>query len=211
MSDAIVLDVADTTPVRLDVGDADPIAREEIAELAERVTTVEGDVSGLSTRVGAAEGDISTLGTTVDGIDARVEAIEADYVTAEDVMGALGGEAPALVAGSATGITGDVETASWMARQTHADGAALIESVKGNTLRWNQLVMEPNNGTYQQLLARLKSGTSWYTSQQSPYTTYSSGTGGWCLRMCIANLILNLLCGGGGLCCGGMPYYGGRI
>lgn len=78
MSDAITLDVLSSSPVQLDVGDADPIAREEIAELATRVTTVEGDVSGLSTRMGAVEGDISTLGTTVDGIDARVEAIEAD-------------------------------------------------------------------------------------------------------------------------------------
>lgn len=85
MSDAITLDVLSSSPVQLDAGDADPIAREEIAALATRVTTVEGDVSGLSTRMGAvegdvtaldgrmdaAEGDISTLGTTVDGIDAR--------------------------------------------------------------------------------------------------------------------------------------------
>lgn len=85
MSDAIVLDVLSSSPVQLDVGDADPIAREEIAALATRVTTVEGDVTALDGRMDAAEGDISTLesdvtalGTTVDGIDARVEAIEAD-------------------------------------------------------------------------------------------------------------------------------------
>lgn len=102
MSDAIVLDVADTTPVRLDAGDADPIAREEIAELTERVTTVEGDMSGLSTRVGAAEGDISTLGTTVDGIDARVEAIEADgsVTTAKLADGAV--TTPKLADGAVT-------------------------------------------------------------------------------------------------------------
>lgn len=148
MSDAIVLDVPSASPVQLDVGDADPIAREEIAALAGRVTTVEGDVSGLSTRMGAvegdvtaldgrmdaAEGDISTLGTTVDGIDARVDAIEADYVTSEDVMGALGGEAPTLVAGSSRAVLGDVETASWMERTTAADGAALIEAIYGNTV-----------------------------------------------------------------------------
>lgn len=141
MSDAIVLDVLSSSPVQLDVGDADPIAREEIAELATRVTTVEGDVSGLSTRMGAAESALSTLGTTVDGIDARVEAIEADYVTSEDVMGALGGEAPTLVSGSSRALLGDPETASWMERTTAADGAALIESVKGNTLRWNQMLV----------------------------------------------------------------------
>ena len=92
MSDAITLDVLGSSPVQLDVGDADPIAREEIAELTERVTTVEGDVTALDGRMDAAEGaisaldgrldtaegNISTLGTTVDGIDARVEAIEAD-------------------------------------------------------------------------------------------------------------------------------------
>ena len=148
MSDAITLDVLSSSPVQLDAGDADPIAREEIAELATRVTTVEGDVSGLSTRMGAvegdvtaldgrmdaAEGDISTLGTTVDGIDARVEAIEADYVTSEDVMDALGGEAPTLVSGSSRALLGDPETASWMERTTAADGAALIEAVQGNTI-----------------------------------------------------------------------------
>lgn len=148
MSDAIVLDVLSSSPVQLDAGDADPIAREEITELATRVTTVEGDVSGLSTRMGAvegdvtaldgrmdaAEGDISTLGTTVDGIDARVEAIEADYVTSEDVMGALGGEAPTLVSGSSRAMLGDPETASWMERTTAADGAALIDAIYGNTV-----------------------------------------------------------------------------
>lgn len=46
---------------------------------------------------------------------------------------------PGLAVGSSTGILGDPETASWMERTTAADGAALIESVKGNTLRWNQL------------------------------------------------------------------------
>ena len=94
MSDAITLDVLSSSPVQLDVGDADPIAREEIAELTERVTTVEGDVSGLSTRVGTAEGDISALGTTVDGIDTRVEAIEADgsVTTAKLADGAVTGQ-----------------------------------------------------------------------------------------------------------------------
>ena len=99
MSDAITLDVLSSSPVQLDAGDADPIAREEITELAE-----------------------------------RVEAIEADYVTSEDVMGALGGEAPALVSGSSRAVLGDPETASWMERITAADGAALIESVQGNTV-----------------------------------------------------------------------------
>lgn len=134
MSDAIVLDVADTTPVRLDVGDADPIAREEIAELAGRVTTVEGDVSGLSTRVGAAEGALSTLGTTVDGIDARVEAIEADGSVTPAKLADT--PFPSLLAGTARSLTGDEPTeATFLDRACPGTtGQATVQSVRGNTV-----------------------------------------------------------------------------
>ena len=71
--------------------------------------------------------------------------------------------------------------------------------------------MEPNNRNYHDLVSRLQYGSSWYQTQQNPYATPSVSTGSWCLRMCIANMILNLLCGGGGCCCGGLPYYGGRF
>ncbi len=63
--------------------------------------------------------------------------------------------------------------------------------------------MDPSNRQYQALVESLRSGPSWYQSQQNPYTTTSVSSGGWCLRLCLANLFLNLLCGGGGLCCGG--------
>lgn len=43
-------------------------------------------------------------------------------------------EFPALVAGSSRAMLGDPETASWMERTTAADGAALIESICGNTI-----------------------------------------------------------------------------
>lgn len=46
---------------------------------------------------------------------------------------------PASAVGSAAAMLGDPETASWIKRTTAADGAALIEAVHGNTLRWNQL------------------------------------------------------------------------
>lgn len=54
---------------------------------------------------------------------------------------------PASAVGSAAALLGDAETASWMERTTAADGAALIEAIYGNTLRWNQLVVSPNDGT----------------------------------------------------------------
>ena len=65
------------------------------------------------------------------------------------------------------------------------------------------LRLEPNNFQYQLLVNRLESGGSWYQQQQSPYeTTFSSGSS-WCMKLCIANLVCNLCCGGSGLCCGG--------
>lgn len=67
--------------------------------------------------------------------------------------------------------------------------------------------MEPSNQTYQELVQRLNSGSSWYQSRQNPYETFSSGTANWCLRLCLLNAALNLCCGGGGLCCGGYPMW----
>ncbi|MDO4313899.1 MAG: DnaJ domain-containing protein [Eubacteriales bacterium] len=68
--------------------------------------------------------------------------------------------------------------------------------------------MDPNNMQYQVLLQRLQSGGSWYQTRQNPYQSYSMGSGDYCMKLCIANLICNLCCGGG-LCCGG-PGYTGR-
>lgn len=70
--------------------------------------------------------------------------------------------------------------------------------------------MNPNDMQYQVLLQRLQSGGSWYQTRQSPYQTYSMGTGNHCMKLCIANLICNLCCGGG-MCCGGPGYYGGYM
>lgn len=70
--------------------------------------------------------------------------------------------------------------------------------------------MNPNDMQYQVLLQRLQSGGSWYQTRQSPYQTYSMGTGNYCMKLCIANLICNLCCGGG-MCCGGPGYYGGYM
>ncbi len=71
------------------------------------------------------------------------------------------------------------------------------------------LRLEPDNFQYQILVNRFQSGGSWYQRQQGPYqTTYTVGSG-WCTKLCIANLLCNLCCGSGSLCCGGVP--GGYI
>lgn len=67
--------------------------------------------------------------------------------------------------------------------------------------------MEPGNRDYQDLVQRLQYGSSWYQNRQNPYTVQSESTGSWCLKLCLVNLVLNLLCGGGGLCCGSRPIY----
>lgn len=62
--------------------------------------------------------------------------------------------------------------------------------------------LEPNNYDYNRLVSMLEGGTNWYASRQANYG-YSNAVGNnVCMRICIANLILNLLCGGGGMWCG---------
>lgn len=85
--------------------------------------------------------------------------------------------------------------------------SALANSGVGNNVIALQhakeaLRLEPDNIQYQMLVQRFESGGSWYQQQQRPYQTTFSG-GDMCMKLCIANLICNLCCGGGGLCCGG--------
>lgn len=70
--------------------------------------------------------------------------------------------------------------------------------------------MEPSNPNYQQLVSSLQSGSTWYQNRQNPYGGGISDQSGLCLKLCIANLVCNMLCGGGGMCCGA-PYYGGGV
>ena len=63
--------------------------------------------------------------------------------------------------------------------------------------------MEPGNMQYRQWVSQMESGGSWYQTQQMPYGMPTMEGNGWCLKLCIANLICNLCCGGGGMCCGG--------
>lgn len=66
--------------------------------------------------------------------------------------------------------------------------------------------MEPGNMEYRQLLIQLEGGGSWYDTQRAPYGSEGMGNSSMCSRICLTYLLCNLCCGGGGLCCGGMPY-----
>lgn len=67
--------------------------------------------------------------------------------------------------------------------------------------------MEPDNLEYQQFLRQLQSGGAWYTTRGMNYGNPAGDVNHFCFRLCIANMICNLCCGGGGLCCGGYPRY----
>ncbi len=67
--------------------------------------------------------------------------------------------------------------------------------------------MEPNNQDYRNLVYQFENGGTWYRQRQYSYGQPYEGGNGICLKLCIANLICNLCCGGGGMCCGGVPYY----
>lgn len=66
--------------------------------------------------------------------------------------------------------------------------------------------MEPGNLEYQQLYAQLQNGGRWYDSRRQSYGSPMTGGGDFCMKLCLANIVCNLCCGGGGLCCGGVPY-----
>lgn len=67
--------------------------------------------------------------------------------------------------------------------------------------------LEPGNPDYQNLVYRFENGGTWYTQRQAQYGYPSMGGGNICLKLCIANMICNLCCGGGGMCCGGRGFY----
>ena len=69
--------------------------------------------------------------------------------------------------------------------------------------------LEPNNLQYQMFLQRMEGGSGWYQGQQSMYGFPTVGSNDFCVKLCIANIMCNLFCGGG-MCCGGTTP-GGRI
>ena len=66
--------------------------------------------------------------------------------------------------------------------------------------------LEPENMQYRMLLERMEGGGTWYQQRQTMYGYPGSPDSRCCGKLCVANLLCNLCCGGGGLCCGG---YGG--
>lgn len=67
--------------------------------------------------------------------------------------------------------------------------------------------LEPNNREYTNLVYQFENGGTWYQQRQYSYGQPYAGGSSLCFKLCLANLFCNLCCGGGGLCCGGVPYY----
>ena len=83
----------------------------------------------------------------------------------------------------------------------------VLDGIKDRSALWYfYSASEPDNTQYQMLLQRLQNGESWYEQRQSTYGYPGSFDTSCCAKLCIANLLCNLCCGGSGLCCGG---YGG--
>ncbi|MDO5136159.1 MAG: DnaJ domain-containing protein [Eubacteriales bacterium] len=60
---------------------------------------------------------------------------------------------------------------------------------------------EPGNQQYQMLKSRMEGGGAWYREQQSPFGGMPSGDSNLCMNLCIANLVCNMCCPGGGILC----------
>lgn len=61
--------------------------------------------------------------------------------------------------------------------------------------------LEPDNVQYRMMLQRMEGGGSWYQERQRPFGGSSMAGGDLCTNLCIANLICNLCCPGGGMVC----------
>ena len=60
---------------------------------------------------------------------------------------------------------------------------------------------EPDNAQYRMLLQRLEGGGSWYQEQQNPFGGMPSDGSDYCMKLCLANMVCNLCCPGGGMFC----------
>lgn len=64
------------------------------------------------------------------------------------------------------------------------------------------LSLEPGNFDYERLVNQLESGGQWYRQRQATYGYPNAGGSNMCLKLCLANMICNLCCGGSGMFCG---------
>lgn len=71
--------------------------------------------------------------------------------------------------------------------------------------------LDPQNMQYQMLLHRIQSGGTWYQERQNVYGYPGSVDSSCCVKLCVANMLCNLCCGGGGMCCGGYGGYNGYV
>lgn len=63
--------------------------------------------------------------------------------------------------------------------------------------------LEPGNVEYRSLVSQLESGTDWYSRRQASYGFSGGRSSNICLKICLANVVLNLCCAGMGGCLGG--------
>lgn len=90
--------------------------------------------------------------------------------------------------------------------------SALAHAGLGNTVAAMEhakraSALEPQNTDYRNLVYRFENGGMQYQRRQYAYGSPYMGSGNMCLKLCLANMICNLCCGGGGLCCGGVPRF----
>ena len=60
--------------------------------------------------------------------------------------------------------------------------------------------LEPNNQMYRMALQRMEGGGDWYMQRGQPFGVMNDD-GGFCIRLCLANLACSLCCPGGGILC----------
>ena len=132
-------DLATINGKRIDAGGNIEIeggmSEEEKAELNEKLTELSAEIGGVDTRVDALEEIHKTL-------DVTVEKLVTEKVDSMDY-------APNLSVGTADNLSGvDVVASDFNFRRSGggaiADGVARVESIKGNSVVWNQLFDRPN-------------------------------------------------------------------
>lgn len=76
------------------------------------------------------------------------------------------------------------------------------------------LSLQPDNYDYQMLVDSIENGTQYYNNRSFDFSINPNSGGNLCFKVIICNLLLNLLCGGWGMCCGNgmggsLPFYPG--